>query len=292
MKPLRQCLALVGSQQNFSGREGRRGKEERTNGGRERGRKKSVWVLAGCGSSGSENRRLSRPQSWNRESLPAGWSSQENQRTWPGSSVSKGFLSSPRALCLSGFPTGLRCHGTWCQGYRDVARGRMDGREGWGEGKRDAERKKPTPTHAWANGFSKPRESRRQAWEGWRRQKLGITRLAGGRGENLEGMRRGCLGTGAAVPSRSSWKQRPQRPWQLGRGKRSSSRKWGRAYPSQAETDTPRSPRNTVGRITQCRPGDRRELPGRGVNSCGLSDEAIEPVARTRAKITGQTTGP
>ena len=62
--------------------------------------------------------------------------------------------------------------------------------------------------------------------------------------------------------------------------------------PSQAETDTPRSPRNTAGRITQCRPGDRKELPGRGVNSCGLSDEATEPVAGTRAKITGQTTGP
>ena len=51
MKPLRQCLALVGSQQNFSGREGRRRKEERrTDGGskgkmeeaRDRGRKKSI----------------------------------------------------------------------------------------------------------------------------------------------------------------------------------------------------------------------------------------------------------
>ena len=66
--------------------------------------------------------------------------------------------------------------------------------------------------------------------------------VSGGRGENLEGMRRGCLGTGAAVPSRSSWKQRPQRPWQLGRGKRSSSRKWRRAYPLPGRNRHPSQP--------------------------------------------------
>lgn len=61
------------------------------------------------------------------EFLPPGLSSQENRRTWPGRSVSKGLLSSLRTLCLSGFPGGLGGHGAWHQGSTNLARGRIGG---------------------------------------------------------------------------------------------------------------------------------------------------------------------
>lgn len=119
----------------------------------------------------------------------------------------------------------------------------MGGREGCGEGKRDAERKKPTPTPRLSQWLFKPRESR-AGDGGGRMTEAGAqhNQGSGGRGGNLEGMSRGCLGPGAAVPSRSSWKQRPQRPWQLVRGKRSSSRKWARAYPLPGRNRHPLQP--------------------------------------------------
>lgn len=52
---------------------------------------------------------------------PPGLSSQENMRSRPERSVSKGPPSRFRTLCLSSSPLGLSGHRTW---YKDVARGR------------------------------------------------------------------------------------------------------------------------------------------------------------------------
>ena len=143
MKQLRQCLAHGGLSAKFFSERRKNKKERKKDGQMEEGREKEIGLSLGWP---WKQQLPSSPGLGSGIVHPSPLSSQANRRPWPGSSVSKGFPSSLRALCLSGFPMGLRGHGTCCQGYRDVARGRIGGVAGVRESGMQRERNSP-PSH-------------------------------------------------------------------------------------------------------------------------------------------------
>lgn len=146
-----------------------------------------------------------------------------------------------------------------------MARGRMGGGGLW-RGKGDAERKNPPPPCYLNQWLSSPEsragDARAGKDDGGRSH---IIRAWGG-GGNLEGMSRGCLALGLLSPPGAVGNKghRAHGSWSEGRG--AVAEREG-LPPPQAETDTLAAPETLLEGSLNADLGDRRELPGRGVNS-------------------------
>lgn len=99
------------------------------------------------------------------------------------------------------------------------------------------------------------------------------------------------LGTGAA-PSQSRWDAGARGPATVGQSKEKQQQNVERGLPPPRRGQTPPSgPGNSAaGESTETQSTQRTTR--QGGKCCGLSGEATKPVARTRAKITGQAIGP